>query len=225
MSWFGRVWNGIKSIFERPNAQIIQMPQSDAPIGPITSELGSVAYYQELWSKASLNQDNDELDMVQEAISKIKENIDRYKLVQSRSNIPWELIAGFHGLEASFDFDTCLHNGDPLPGPTTHVPKGRGPFDSWEDGASDALKEIDRPDKWTIAECLKAAERYNGTGYLKYHQDIKSPYVWACTNIYAGHGKYVGDGSFDETALTDQVGVAAIFLTLKQQGLLEVPEV
>src|SRR5258705_10572295 len=60
-------------------------------------------------------------------------------------NIPWWFIGVTHYREAGFDksgnprWDTCLGNGQALNRKTTIVPKGRGPFNSWEEGAVDAL--------------------------------------------------------------------------------------
>ena len=75
-----------------------------------------------------------------------------------------------------------MHNGDPLPGPTTHVPKGRGPFISWEAAAIDALKYdgLDKIKLDSIEACLIMAEKFNGLGYR--NKGEYSPYVWAGTN-------------------------------------------
>ena len=48
-----------------------------------------------------------------------------------------------HSLEAEFNFNTHLHNGDPLSAQTVHVPRGRPPTGNppfqWLDSAIDAL--------------------------------------------------------------------------------------
>src|SRR6266850_995656 len=49
------------------------------------------------------------------------------------------LIAVAHEREASQRWDTQLGQGDPLNQVSVHVPAGRGPFRSGEDGALDAL--------------------------------------------------------------------------------------
>lgn len=53
--------------------------------------------------------------------------------------VPWEVIAVIHQRESSGNFNTYLGNGQALNKKTTIVPKGRGPFSSWEEGAIDAL--------------------------------------------------------------------------------------
>src|SRR6266850_5889304 len=64
---------------------------------------------------------------------------DRYKAVEERTGVPWWFIAVVHEREASQKWNTQLGQGDPLNRVSTHVPKGRGPFSTWEDGAYDAL--------------------------------------------------------------------------------------
>ncbi len=203
-------------------------PKEPSPIIPQegTTQLGSIEYYQKLWKSAVLSETKEESSRVAWCIKMIMQHKDRYLFVQRQTGTPWQLIAAIHGLEASFNFKTCLHNGDPLGQKTTHVPKGRGPFFTWEDAAIDALNYdgLITPEPWSVAKCLKMAERFNGLGYLKYHPDVKSPYIWSCTNIYKGRGKYTYDSKFDPNAKDDQVGVAAVFLKLKALGELDMAE-
>lgn len=146
-------------------------------------------------------------------------NLERYKAVAIATGVPAAIIGCIHCLEASFNFNTCLHNGDPLPGPTTHVPKGRGPFESWELAAIDALKldGLVSQVPLTIDVWLYKLEEYNGLGYRKHR--INSPYIWSGTQFYS-KGKYVEDGIFDSEAVSSQIGAAALLKDIQQRGLL-----
>ena len=125
--------------------------------------------------------------------------------------IPWEFIAVAHNRESGGDFQTYLGNGQSLKKKTTIVPKGRGPFATWEEGAIDALlyappyaaKNTD----WSIGGTLTKLEEYNGLGYAR--MDKPSPYLWAGTNQYS-KGKYVADGKYDPDVVDQQLGVAGL---------------
>ena len=145
-----------------------------------------------------------------------KNNMSRYQTVsQGCKNFPIDLLCAIHEREAGRSWKTCLHNGDNLPGPTTHVQKGRGPFASWEEAAIDALMmdAHNFPDSWTFESRLEFAEKYNGLGYRNH--GILSPYVFAGTNAYTS-GKYVSDGTFSSSAVDEELGVAAILLELNR---------
>jgi lysozyme family protein len=132
-------------------------------------------------------------------------------------------------MEATCDFGRCLHNGEKIIGKDTLtklVPKGRGPFYTWEEGAVDALKLIGMHyiKSWSIARILEISERYNGLGYIKYHPGDNSPYLWAQTSLNDGFGKYVSDGSYNELAPANgQTGLAAILKMLETRGYLKYP--
>lgn len=184
----------------------------EPPVGTDPGTPGSLDWYFYLWGVCKLREDSVSHSRLQWCLTKIRANQKRYEGVAAKTGVPWQLIAAIHGLEASYNFNTYLGNGDPLHKVSTHVPAGRGPFATWEDGAVDALRfdGLAGRDNWGIPKMLQQAERYNGTGYLKYHPTVKSPYLWSGTNIYSV-GKYVADGRWDGNAKSDQTGVAAIF--------------
>lgn len=162
-----------------------------------------------LWASCKVDQERvQEIGLI---CKKILDNKDKYVAVQDRTGVPWYLVAALHYREASLNFQTCLHNGDPLPGPTTHVPRGRGPFKTWSDAAIDALKYdgLDKIKFSNVETCLILAEKFNGLGYRT--KGEYSPYVWAGTNHSDETGKYTGDGIFNPFAKERQLGVAAIF--------------
>ena len=143
---------------------------------------------------------------------------DRYEAVTDRVGAPpWWLIAVIHEREASQSWAAYLGNGDPLSRTTIHVPRGRGPFAIWEDGAVDALSNCApyaaKWTNWTIGGLLTLLEEYNGLGYAMMGQP--SPYVWASTNQYV-RGKYIADGHYDPNAVDTQLGCTALLKTMAE---------
>lgn len=153
-------------------------------------------------------------------------NIDKYMAVEKKTGVPCWFVAGLHMRESGFNFKTCLHNGQPWNKVTTIVPKGLGPWASWEEAAIDALYHDKMTPKKTatIAKCLDQAFRYNGIGYLKKEGDKGkveySPYVCAYTNWHDETSKYVADGYYDPDAEEKQLGVMAFWKYLEMHELL-----
>ncbi len=147
-------------------------------------------------------------------------NRGRYEAVAARAGLPWTVIAAIHYRESSFNFNTYLHNGDPLGRPTTHVPKGRM-FKDWESAAVDAIRSKGNimsrlginSGTTDMGKLLAYAESYNGIGY-RLNKNKTSPYVYAGTNIYQG-GMFVRDHVFSATAMDKRLGVAACILALQ----------
>lgn len=135
----------------------------------------------------------------------------RYENVHTSSGVPWPIIAVIHQRESSQSWAAGLSNGDPWNHITIHVPRGRGPFTSWELAAEDALEHCQphaaQWHDWSIGGALTLLEQYNGLGYF-YH-GIPSPYVWSSTDQYH-RGKYIADGHFDPEAIDHQTGCAAL---------------
>lgn len=173
---------------------------------------GSRQWYADLYSKCELTKEAGKLLELMNATHRIEENKNRYQTVEAATKVPWYLVASLHHMEANNDFSKCLANGDPIDRKTIHVPAGRGPWPTFEASAIDSLRYdgLSNRDNWDVAKCLEFSERYNGTGYLKYHPSILSPYLWSYTNLYT-KGKYVSDGRYDANAVSHQIGVAALF--------------
>jgi len=154
--------------------------------------------------------------------NRIRANKARYQAVSAKTGVPWEVIGVIHEREASLNFNTYLGNGEPLSRKTRLVPRGRGPFATWEEGAIDAL--VNAPPRaasnkdWSIGGTLEIIEKYNGLGYAG--KGIPSPYVWAGTDQYS-HGKYVADGVFDPNYIDTQLGCAGLlkFLGYKKASV------
>ena len=141
----------------------------------------------------------------------------RYITVQARTGVPWYAIAVIHEREASQKWNTQLGQGDPLDRVSVHVPAGRGPFKTWEDGAYDALVNCApyaaRNQDWSVGGLLTSLELYNGLGYFAH--GAPSPYVWSGTDQYHS-GKYVRDGVFDPNVVDAQLGCAGLLMAMAQ---------
>src|SRR5581483_1663974 len=135
----------------------------------------------------------------------------RYENVRTISGVPWPIIAVIHERESSQSWLASLAQGDPWTRISIHVPKGRGPFSSWEAAAEDAL-DVCPPHAahwhdWSIGGALTLLEQYNGLGYASMGRP--SPYIWASTDQYHS-GKYIADGHYDPNAIDHQIGCAAL---------------
>ena len=130
------------------------------------------------------------------------------------TGVPWAVVAAIHMRESDFDLTCNLCNGEPLGRVTRQVPRGRGPYETWEASALDALG-LEReafPGEWTLAGAARFLERYNGLGYAR--RGRHSPYLWSGSTAGLGAGKYVEDGRFDATAIDDQVGCLPLLKAL-----------
>lgn len=154
---------------------------------------------------------------VGQVAERLVEHKDRYVAVEKDTLVPWYMIAVIHEREGSGNFDLSLAQGDPWRRRSTHVPKGRGPFQSWEAAAVDAI-EIDHlthadVKDWRLEKILYHLEGYNGWGYHDFH-GIPSPYLWGATSIQ-GRGKYTSDGHWDAHEWDMQLGCCAMLLNMK----------
>jgi lysozyme family protein len=139
----------------------------------------------------------------------------RYQAIEQQTTVPWALIAVLHRRESDANFNTYLGNGEPLNRVTRLVPKGRGPFKSFEDGAIDALQidGLSSVKDWRLEKMLFYCEKFNGSGYN--NKGLPSPYIWGGTNIQKP-GKYVADGRFDPNVMDPQPGCAPILSAINQ---------
>lgn len=142
----------------------------------------------------------------------------QYKLVEEKTGVPWHVVAGIHMRESNADFKRVLHNGEKIIGTnqkTKYVPIGRGPFATWIDSAIDVInfRQLNLVTDWSLENTLKICEAYNGRGYLLFHKDVQSPYLWSCTNNYVS-GLYDSDGNFDPALVDRNCGIAALFKCL-----------
>lgn len=184
--------------------------------------------YETLFASCIINQDRK--STVDWYVNQIQRHKSRYEYVSSQTGVPWWIIACIHAMEASFNFGAHLHNGDSLTARTVQVPAGRPrtgtpPF-TWEASAIDALAYDGAGSvlDWSLANALWFLECYNGLGYRNGAGQAttpakRSPYLWSFTNHYQ-KGKYVADGKFSSSAVSDQAGCCAIIRGLIQRGLM-----
>lgn len=133
-----------------------------------------------------------------------------YKAIEARTTVPWPLIAVLHRRESDANFTTYLGNGEPLSRKTRLVPKGRGPFKNFIEGAIDALHVdgLDGVKDWRLEKMLYYCELFNGAGY--HNRGLPSPYIWGGTNIQKP-GKFTettAGSTFRPTMIDTQPGCA-----------------
>lgn len=186
-------------------------------------EESSRPHHVKLWNKMDIK--TSWRGRIDATSKRILANKRRYLKAEEANGVPWQVIAGLHNMESTGSFRKHLHEGSSLSARTRWVPKGRPkvgkpPF-SWEESAYDVLTRMKNMKQYNwsdIGETLYQCEKYNGLGYLKYHRDVNSPYLWSGTTNYKS-GKYVSDGKWSQTAVSSQVGVAPILLKLNYLNL------
>jgi len=139
----------------------------------------------------------------------------RYEKVTAETGVPWVVVGLLHNMECSLSWKKHLHNGDPLDRVTTNVPAGRGPFETWEESACDALRidKLDKVTEWSVARIAYMAESFNGWGYRQPKINIPSPYLWSFTSAYE-KGKFISDGKYSPIAVSQQAGAMAVLRAL-----------
>lgn len=167
------------------------------------------------WNSCVVN--SNKLTQFKSVAARLTSAKSRYQTVSDKTGVPWWFIAVVHEREASQNWNSNIAQGDPWNRRSTHVPRGRGPFKSWEEAAVDALTNCApyaaRNTDWSIGGALAMLEKYNGLGY--YNKGRPSPYLWAGTNQYT-KGKYTSDGVYNPNAVDQQLGCAGI---LKQMNI------
>lgn len=156
----------------------------------------------------------------QKVAARLLSNLPRYKALEVVSNVPAAFIMCAHERESGGNWNTYLGNGQALNRVTTIVPKGRGPFKTFEEGALDAfaLEKLGsggiRLSDWDEAMLCFWMEKFNGFGYRQ--RGLRSPYLWGGTN-HQQPGKYTSDNHFDPTFMDPQLGGMAVYGELVRQ--------
>lgn len=141
-----------------------------------------------------------------------------YEKLEDDICVPWYFIGVIHALEASFNFEAHLHNGDPLSRRTVQVPAGRpekwNPPNDWQSSAKDALayEKFTEHLDWNLARMLFRLETYNGFRSRELHS-TNSPYLWSFSNHYT-KGKFVADNVWSDTTVSQQCGAAVMIREL-----------
>lgn len=222
--------SGLKGFLKRPSLPTKEPAEtpikSEPELAPLPPKDAKIVRYPRCNREMALGYEtllkncyikNEKLGAVDSIAKRILKNKERYNAVGTKIHMPWELIGALHNLEASGNFKGVMHNGELIIGTgkkTRLVPAGRGPFPDWESSAIDAFGiETKRPAgyRWDVANTLYYGELFNGFGYR--NKGINSPYLWSFTNNYTA-GKYVADGVWSRTAVSQQCGVAPILMVL-----------
>ena len=178
--------------------------------------------YEYLFSICTIN-DSKKAE-VERICKKILQQKDKYLAVEQKIGTPWYFVAAIHTREASLNFNTYLGNGDPLNKASVHVPKGRGPFPSWEAGAIDALNFEGYSDikDWSLGATFRRLEAYNGMGYRTGRLQgttppNASPYIYGFTPFYQ-KGRSIEDHSWYPDSVDNNAGCMAILKQLEILG-------
>jgi lysozyme family protein len=173
--------------------------------------------YQSDWNACRIKNDRRRI-IESHYVLGLNQKKEKYEGVSNQfQGMPWYFIGIIHGMESGFNFDTHLHNGDPLAKRTVRVPKGRplsgNPPFSWEESARDAMVEMgyDQVTDWSLPHILYLWEKYNGFGYR--FKLLRTPYLWSYSNLYT-KGRYVADGVFDPNKISGQCGAASMLKLL-----------
>ncbi len=148
-----------------------------------------------------------------------------YEKLEDDICVPWYFIGVIHALEASFNFEAHLHNGDPLSKRTVQVPAGRPekwlPPSDWQSSAKDALayEKFTEHLDWNLARLLFRLETYNGFRSRELH-NTNSPYLWSFSNHYT-KGKFIADNQWSSTAVSQQCGAAVMIKQLVDKKLVQ----
>jgi lysozyme family protein len=148
------------------------------------------------------------------AAKTVFENGNRYIAAGKATGVPWPLIGVLDLRESDCDPAKALGQGDPWNRVSVNVPRGKGPFKSWEDAAKyyihyDGLDDPPAPYDMTVT-CYMG-EKWNGFGPR--NRGINTGYLWSFTNHYTG-GKYVSDGVWNAGAFDKQPGIIAVLLKM-----------
>jgi lysozyme family protein len=176
--------------------------------------------YQVLFNTSIINPDK--AGEIDHDIDIMLANRSKYDAIANEVNVPWYFVSIVHCMEGSLNFNTHLHNGDPLTARTVNVPVGRpttgNPPFSFIDSAIDALKfdHLVPLLDTSIPGLLFAFERYNGFGSRAH--GINSPYLWSFSNHYT-KGKFVKDGVFDPEAISRQAGAAVLLRRIMERQI------
>lgn len=180
------------------------------------------AGYANLWAHCEVRTSH--LHAIETIVAGIHHAEGSYHAVEAATHVPWWVVGIIDQMEGGGGARTHLHNGDSLHARTHNVPAGRPPGGrppfTFLASAIDAVHYdgLDRVTDWTVPRILFLLEKYNGEGYFRH--GVNSPYLWSYTNQYGtapNVGKFVSDGRWNGSAISEQAGAAAILKVLAPQ--------
>lgn len=210
-----------QTVDEDAASSLLQTAQRDveqsAPIGKRPDGILGEAWDRNLerTATATVDLDPSHVPEMEHFLAGWAANQARYEAVAAATGVPAMMIAAIHYREASMDFGTYLHQGDPLGRPAVNHPANIPVFHDWEEAAKHALGmkdglrqqlgiEADTRDATALATY---AEAYNGLGY--HYRDKASPYVYGGTTAYDG-GLFVADGQYSASTVDRRPGALAL---------------
>lgn len=208
---FRKAGNAIANIFRKKKVH----PRGQQGKGKVNNNVYEIseslrAEYLKNWLESTINSSHRK--SVERIVDKILEKKKIYEEACELSGYDFFFMVTAHYRECGNDLNRQLLNGQRWTQRTTLVPKGLGPFQSFQDSckkAFDLKPKMKNPRN--ISELLHALERHNGWGYRR--RGIWSPYIWSYTTLYTT-GYYTSDGNFSMKAVNRQSGCAAILKVL-----------
>jgi len=177
----------------------------------------TVTYYQSLWDNMSIRSSKE--SEIEKAIKIIKARKQYYFKAEKLTGVDWRITGILHYMESGCNMAKQILNGESLNKKTKLVPKGWGPWESFEKSCVDAYKRHPFKRGMSTAHILYYMERFNGLGYVK--RGINTPYLWSYTNHYRS-GKYVEKKIFfkwvfiyKKNLVSRQIGAAVLLKELK----------
>lgn len=165
----------------------------------------------------------------------------KQKAMYGGTVVPWYVIAAIHHLEGGANPATQILNGQKWNQKSTIVPKGCGPFSSFEESLKFAITRYASAASWNIDLSKKNwndigwvfwfLESWNGFTYRKLKNPNTTP-LNASPYIYSGavlngnplfvKGKDVSDGNFQAEAPSSEVGAMAFIKYLESSGAIKI---
>lgn len=153
--------------------------------------------------------------------------------------VPYWFIGILHRMECDADMSCQIANGQPWNETTTLVPAGLGPWFSFRESVLEILADYAKPKNWgfdlrlldptDLPACIYRLESWNGFGAREMAEvnttpPNSPPYIYSGSEcggqVLFVCGKDVSDGEFDPEAKSTQVGILALMLALKSQGVI-----
>lgn len=156
-----------------------------------------------------------EIDSVARRLTR-PEVLAHFANIHTQLGIPEVVQATICEREDGCDFSRSPAQGDPWNRVSTHVPRGIGPFPSWEASAVYSWTVCDKLStlsiaNWTLPYACWKWEGYNGLGYRAHGR--RTPYVLGGTNLQQA-GKYTSDGHFDPDHMDTQLGALPVAMRM-----------
>ena len=174
--------------------------------------------YAGYWDTMTVNSDRSQIFATQAQFAIAHKDI--YSNLESKTGVPWAMLAVIHRRESDANFNTYLGNGDPLSRRTVNVPAGRGPFlgpNAFVAGGVDAIKvegwSMIRD--WRLEKQLYYCLLFNGVGSEAFNPPHPSSYVWGGTNIQQP-GKWIRDHVWSSTVMDVQPGCAPLLKQISE---------